>query len=280
MSFKDLLVVVDTSPAGKHRLEVAAGLATRFEAHLVGVWVMLVIYPLGAPMAMEGPLLAEAAAEARSRAVTEAEAAHQIFDGITKRQGVSAEWRTIEDGAWDDSVALHARYADLTIIGQIEPGNKAAWAPRPEAIAMASGRPVLVIPYVGRFDNPGRRVLVGWNASREATRAVNDALPLLQAADIVTILVIDPQGGISGHGAQPGADIALHLARHGVKATVEQTGSAGLDPGDVLLSRAADLGADLIVAGAYGHTRLREWVLGGATRTLLGQMTAPVLMAH
>jgi nucleotide-binding universal stress UspA family protein len=123
-------------------------------------------------------------------------------------------------------------------------------------------------------------VLVGWDSSREATRAINDAMPLLQAAQAVTVLAIDPTDGPAGHGEMPGADIALHLARHGVKATIESTVSAGIGIGNVLLSRASDLGADLLVMGAYGHSRVRELVLGGSTRTVIESMTLPVLMSH
>jgi nucleotide-binding universal stress UspA family protein len=156
----------------------------------------------------------------------------------------------------------------------------AAFRPHPERVTLASGRPILVVPYAGHFATLGQRVLVGWDASREATRAVGDAMPLLAAAEQVTVLAIDPQAGPGGHGELPGADISLHLARHGVKAVIERTVSADVPIGDVLLSRAADLGADLLVMGAYGHSRARELLLGGATRTVLGSMTLPVLMSH
>jgi len=152
--------------------------------------------------------------------------------------------------------------------------------PRPDQVTLASGRPILVVPYAGHFETVGRRVLVGWNATREAARAVNDAMPLLAAAEMVTVLTIDAREGPHGHGELPGADISLHMARHGVKAGIERTVSADLSVGDVLLSRAADLGADLLVMGAYGHSRARELLLGGATRALLRSMTIPVLMSH
>ncbi len=152
--------------------------------------------------------------------------------------------------------------------------------PRPEHVAFASGRPVLVVPYAGHFESVGGRVLIGWNATREAARAVNDAMPLLAIADAVTVLTIDPRAGPDAHGELPGADISLHLARHGVKADIERTVSADIPVGDVLLSRAADLGAELLVTGAYGHSRVRELLLGGATRALLRSMTVPVLMSH
>jgi nucleotide-binding universal stress UspA family protein len=137
---------------------------------------------------------------------------------------------------------------------------------------------VLIVPRYGVFGTVGERVLIAWNGSREATRAAHDALPLLKRATKVTVLSIDPD-----HDSQrrvPSADITLHLARHGVAAEADSTVALDIAVGDVLLSRAADLGADLIVMGGYGHSRVREMVLGGATRHLLQHMTVPVLMSH
>ena len=149
-----------------------------------------------------------------------------------------------------------------------------------EATLFSSGRPVLAIPYAGRFETLGRRVLVGWNASREASRAVNDALPLLAGASSVVVTAVNPRRGLDGHGEEPGADIALHLARHGLKVEVEHTVAPEIEAGELLLNRAAELSSDLLVVGAYGHSRLRETILGGVTRTLLKQMTVPVLLSH
>src|ERR1700752_605089 len=143
----------------------------------------------------------------------------------------------------DADPALHARYADLTILGQLDPDEPDTIRPRPEQVALVSGRPILVVPYVGNFADLGRRVVVGWNASREAARAVNDAMPLLTAAETVTVLTIDPREGPRAHGELPGADISLHLARHGVKAEIERTVSAGIPAGRMLLCPAADAGA-------------------------------------
>ena len=188
------------------------------------------------------------------------------------------EWRAAS-GYPADVAAVHCRCADLTILGQFEPAA-AARRPRSEEVALLAGRPLLVVPYGGDFPTVGERVVVAWDAGREATRAVKDAMPLLAEAAQVTVMTIDPRPSTAGHGAVPGADIARYLARHGVKAAVESTGSAGIGAGDVLLSRAADLGADLLVMGAYGHSRVHEVLLGGATRTVLASMTLPVLMAH
>jgi nucleotide-binding universal stress UspA family protein len=281
MSYKDLLVVLDSEPASRGRIDLAAALAERFAAHLVG------LYPLPLPEAprylgyYDPALLEPFFLELREKAQEACDKERETFEHASSLRGVSAEWRVAEAGSESDP-ALHARYVDLTILGQLDPdrANAELIRPRPELVTLASGRPILVVPYAGHFETVGRRVLIGWNATREATRAVNDAMPLLIEADVVTVLAIDAREGPDAHGELPGADISLHLARHGVKATVERTVSAGIPAGDVLLSRAADLGADLLVIGAYGHSRVRELLLGGATRSILQSMTLPVLMSH
>ena len=281
MSYKDLLVGLDSDTSARERIEIAAALAERFAAHLVG------LYPLPMPEAprhfgyYDPALLNPFFEELRARARDAADKTREVFEHIASLHGVSAEWREIPEGA-DADPAVHARYADLAILGQLDPdsGEPDMIRPRPEQVTLASGRPILVVPYAGNFPNLGRRVVIGWNASREAARAVNDAMPLLTTAEIVSILTIDPREGRRAHGELPGADISLHLARHGVKAEIERTVSADLPVGEVLLSRAADLGADLLVMGAYGHSRARELLLGGATRSLLRSMTLPVLMSH
>jgi nucleotide-binding universal stress UspA family protein len=208
-----------------------------------------------------------------------AEDARARFDAVLKSAGsVRAEWRTAE-GARDDAVALHARYADLVILNQTDPnvGDATHFA---DAILLSVGRPVLLVPYTGEIRNPAQNVLVCWNASREASRAVTDALPLLRRAAKVTVLSVNSETSAAGHGESPGSDIALYLARHGVNAETAQTNAGDVDVGNLILSRAFDMSADLIVMGAYGHSRVREIVMGGATRTLLQSMTVPVLMSH
>jgi len=132
------------------------------------------------------------------------------------------------------------------------------------------------VPRAGQFERIERHALIAWNGSREAARAVRDALPLLKLARKVTVLAVEPQS--NGHA--PGADLALHLARHGVTVDLDQDTAPGMDAADILLSRASDLSSDLIVMGAYGHARMRETILGGVTRSMLAAMTAPVLMSH
>ena len=150
----------------------------------------------------------------------------------------------------------------------------------PELVALSVGRPILILPYAGTFAPIPKRPLVCWKPSREATRAVTDALPFLQRAEKVSILAVNPRPGQDGHGEDPGADLALFLARHGVKAEVATQSGVKLDVGEFILSRAADLSADLLVMGAYAHPRLREVVFGGVTQTIMRHMTVPVLMSH
>jgi nucleotide-binding universal stress UspA family protein len=281
MSYKDLLVVLDSDATSRGRIEIAAALAERFSAHLIG------LYPLPVPEAprhlgyYDPALLDPFFRELREKAAEVSEKEREAFEHAASLRGLSAEWRVVAEGPEADP-ALHARYVDLTILGQLDPDRSDAdiIRPRPEHVTLASGRPILVIPYAGHFETVWRRVLIGWNATREATRAVNDAMPLLAAAEVVTVLTIDAREGPDAHGELPGADISLHLARHGVNAQIERTVSAGIPAGDVLLSRAADLDADLLVLGAYGHSRVRELLLGGATRSILRSMTVPVLMSH
>ena len=281
MSYKDLLVVLDSEPAARGRLDLAVALAERFAAHLVG------LYPLPTPqrpreLGYYDPALLDPFYEnLRERARAAAETVREQFEHAASLRGISAEWRLIPGGPEADP-ALHARYADLTILGQLDPDRAETemLRPRPEQVTLTSGRPILVVPYAGRFEAVGKRVVIAWNSSREAARAVHDAMPLLAAAEAVTVLTIDAREGPQGHGEMPGADISLHLARHGVKVQIERTVSGDLPIGEVLLSRLADLAADLLVMGAYGHSRMRELLLGGATRSLLRSMTVPVLMSH
>lgn len=276
MALKDLLVLVANDPACGTRLDVAGDLATACGAHLTGLFVMALPVVPGY-IAVELP--AEVYELQRRRWQERAAKAERLFRAHVDRTGLSHEWRALEG----DLVAitmLHARYTDLTIIGQ---GVDLGDAPRdlaglPEELALGVGRPVLVVPRYGTFPTVGSRVLVAWNGSREATRAVNDALPILQRARKVTLLSMNPDEAIAPR--VPGADIALHLARHQVTVEAAATRATDIEVGDVLLSYAADVGADLIVMGAYGHSRLREMVLGGATRHLLQHMTVPVLMSH
>ncbi len=278
MSLKSIVVHVDEGRHCEQRVIAAANLATAHNAHLVGVYVLSPPYIPTYMSVQLGPEIYEAQKKLAGEA---AGAAAEQFRKTTEKAGVTAEWRMLE-GYVPIMLAKHARYADVTVLGQIDPTESEPIIPDelPEEVILDAGRPVLLIPYAGQFETIGQRVLVAWNASREAARAVNDALPFLERAKQVSVMNVNPQSAAQQDGEVPGADLALHLARHGVKAEAAPTYGNDIDVGDVLLSRAADMQADLIVMGAYGRSRLRELVLGGASRHILRHMTVPVLMSH
>ena len=276
MSYKTILVHVNSGKRCSARVDVAIRLAQQHDAHLVALHAIASFEPPGYVVAEMGPAIIEAqkAVAAKELARSEGE-----FNQRVSAAGFSnVEFRSAVDDLVD-AMTLHARYADLVVIGQTDASeNSHGPADFPARLVLAAGRPVLILPTVGGFPTIGKRILIAWNPSREATRAVTDAIPLLQRADNVYVMAVNPKAG--EHGTVPGADIGLYLARHGVRVEVKTDHGAEIDVGNELLSRAADLDADLIVMGGYGHTRLKEWVLGGATRTILNSMTAPVLMAH
>jgi nucleotide-binding universal stress UspA family protein len=282
---KDILVYLDASPRSAAVLAAAATLAGQYSAHLTALFVIelptpALFYGDGAGYA-DARFLDQMITEFRDRATKDAQRVEQTFRDRVRLDGLKGEWRLVE-GFTGQTVALHARYADLTILGQRNPDDTSL-AAEGNVVAttlLSSGRPVIALPYVGDFPVIGRKVLIAWKSTREAARAINDAVPLLQQADAVTVLAINPQGGIKGDGEVPAADVALHLARHGVKASAAHTVAKEVAEGEALLNYASDLQSDLIVAGGYGHSRMREFVFGGVTRTLLTAMTAPVFLSH
>jgi nucleotide-binding universal stress UspA family protein len=280
MSYKTILVHCDAGKGAPARLRLAAELAERHQAHLVGLHARPLFDP---PVYDAGAFAMDLLVKDHDEALAASEAAaSKAFTDAIKGKSVTSEWRSV-NGYADDLLTLHARYADLTVIGQNDPQAGAPLPPPPdlpESVTLATARGVLIVPYAGAPTILGGDVMLCWNASREAARAAAEALPLLRAAGTATVLVVEPRVSGSGHGPEPGADVATWLSRHGVKVTVQREVAADGDVGNVILSRAADLGCQLIVMGLYGHSRLRELVLGGASRTLLANMTVPVLMAH
>jgi nucleotide-binding universal stress UspA family protein len=219
--------------------------------------------------------------QSRQTALEAAGAEEALFRSAASRAGIGHEWRVIE-GEVARLMTIHARHADIVILGQPDPDAALAGSAShlAESVLLGAGRPLLMVPYAGRFAAIGRRALVTWNATREAARALNDALPLLRRAEQVKILTIASSGDAAPGAALSEVDITRHLARHGIAADVTTSVADNIDVGDLILSRAADFGSDLIVMGGYGHSRLREWVLGGVTHSLLRHMTVPVLLSH
>jgi nucleotide-binding universal stress UspA family protein len=272
MTIKDILVHIDTAPACEARLSLTIRLARRFDARITGLLILPSPETLALPdSGMAAVALATYLADLKKAAAT----AGDNFLATVRGHGLEAAWKA-EVGPAVRRFTRRARAVDLVILGQRDPDHPTELT-APEDVILACGRPVLVVPYAGRFDDAGARVLIAWNGSREAARAVQEALPLMTIADAVTLLAAKPKGP-ADEDLSP--EVARHLARHGFNPRVEPTIARDAGIGDEILSRAADLSADLIVMGAYGHSRFRESILGGATRAILRQMTLPVLMAH
>lgn len=287
MALKNLLVHLDSTERSLRRLRVATAMASRHGAHFTGLYVKdLCVIQLNQEKAAElgrSPAKEWAAMRRLFDAVIEggAEKARKRFENAASAAGVCDEWRC-ESGRADEIVPRHARYADLCIVGQWEPEmDDLPYLPRlVERVLFLSGRPVLIIPSANGPEELGRHILVGWNASRAAVRAVNDAMDVIAAAERITVLAVDPVCSPDAHGEEPCANIARHLAYHGAKVTVACVRGDTSSFGEVILDYAVKIGADMIVTGCYGHSRLRESILGGVTRTLLRQTAMPVLMSH
>ena len=207
-----------------------------------------------------------------------AEVAEERFRDRLSSFGIEGKWHPLDRADTAELIAL-AQTTDLIIIGQMNPDTRPVLAWRPEKIVVACGRPLLLVPYVGSFTEVGRRVLVAWDGSREAVRALNDALPLIINAEAVTVMTVGTEKDFERNHLSI-ERMVRHLARYGVAARSAETLQGGIAISDVLLSRAADLAADLIVAGAYHHSQLREAMIGGVSRELFQHMTVPLLTSH
>lgn len=277
MALRDILVHADSSRSMPERVRLAAELASAHEAHLTGLYVIEI--PV-LPSYAEAQIPAEIFEAQRAAFVAAAAASKHVFSEITSKVGVGAEWRCVEDQRLA-ALSLHAYYADLLVVGQFDASDpECVSRGLADRLALESGRPVLVVPARGASSAVGRNVLVAWNAKREAVRAISDAMPLLERADRVTVVTVNPASEDPENAGIPAADIGLHLARHGIDTTAKSVYGAPAAVGQLLLEAASDVGADLVIMGAYGHSRFREVVLGGVTAHILSHAAVPVLIAH
>jgi nucleotide-binding universal stress UspA family protein len=278
MAYKTILVHVDDSRHATERFRIAAGLAKAHSAHLIGAAVTGIsrfAFQAGATLPPD-PNLALHLEYLRQRA---GRALDQAAALVQQEGQASFEKRLLDDDASGGFGEL-ARYSDLVVISQFDPDEPSLTVlpDFPEYVVFNSGRPALIIPFSGSFACVGKRILVAWDGSRSATRAVTDALPLLRQAELVQLAIFTKEG-TAGQEEPASSDIARYLVRQDVKTEVLPS-HPSTDVGDSLLSLASDLGSDLIVMGGYGHSRFREILLGGVTRTMLASMTVPVLMSH
>lgn len=310
MAPKDILVVLDETERSSVRLDLAAALAKRHDARLNGVAALGLLpsrdfsdggpdeatRPLGPPIlaGLYAPAVvpAEAAKPGPYSPPEQAERIGQVFREGLRRYGLAGDWESLA-GAPGEAVAARARKSDLVVLGQPDPEQPAVGSVRSmvEDVLLTAGRPLLLVPFAGTFPTLGLNALIGWRESREAARAVHDALGLIEPGAKLTVLTVRRGPVPAGRVELPGEPVARHLARHGFKAeSAEAVAEASLpasfivrpmlSEADALLNYASDIAADLLVVGGYGHSRTRELVLGGVTRDLLGHMTLPVLMSH
>ncbi len=281
MPVNTILVSLNAKNRADTVLRIACGLAREHEAHLIGVYVV----PDVKPVAMFEAYLATDFFDEQQKQFNKcADKMRRFFKKEASRNSLTSEWLQVHavNQILADQVIAHSGQADLIVVNQTD-----TWAtsldPEPDfadRLIMASGRPVLIIPNSGEFETIGKRVIIGWKPAREAVRAVHDALPILVKSKKVTLVTIDTQDDSYSDDTSSTHQMVEMLRRHGVNAEVQAPVISDIPAGEALLNEVAVLGADLIVVGAYGHSRLRELLLGGVTRFLLKHATVPVLMSH
>jgi nucleotide-binding universal stress UspA family protein len=274
---KDIIVNLSVTKEGTVVGKYAVSVAAALQAHLTGV---AFVYDPVVPISGVGYIPAEIIETQREDNETAAAAAIKSFNTAADQAGISAEPLTTNAalaGA-GDQFARMARRFDLAIVGQAEPEVSSVEQIIGETTLFESGRPMIVVPYIQRAPFKTDNVMICWDGSRTAARAVADALPVIGKSGRVEIVIVANERGKQDE--IEGADIGQHLARHGLNVDVHRISGGNIDVGDALLSHAADSGADLMVMGGYGHSRLREFVLGGVTRSIFESMTVPVLLSH
>jgi nucleotide-binding universal stress UspA family protein len=276
-----LLLHFDASPQAVQRLEAACRIAKQHGSALTALYAATPHY-VELPFAPEiGPGIVAVQRQADQRQLSKARAAFdQSQSSPQGSAGVRAAWAEIHDDPILSTFVQQALFADLLVMGQHDPSDaQMALLPSDfvQSVVMMSGKPALVLPYIGAPKVFGDTALIAWKPTREAARAVAAALPMLQSARAVHVVSWgEEESSVSGDRL----DLTAYLKLRGIQPTWHKQGPAPKDLGEMLLSFAFDIQADLLVMGCYGHSRAREWVLGGVTRTLLGAMTLPVLMAH
>ena len=279
--FKDILVPMTGTACDMDALNIALDLAASHDAHVSVMESVSLPAPLPSPWGLM-PDVTYVEAYAPLREQGERNVAK--LRARLEKESVSTQVRLVESLLVEPArMAAHcAHYADLAIVAGAIGDTAEATVPRAyfAALLLESGRPVLVVPPRCKTHMPPRRIVAAWRPTIECARAFHDALPLFVSAETVDLLIVDPVGGERGHGEQPGADIGSHLARHGAKVNIAVRKSQGRSISEVVLEHAREMRAELLVAGGYGHSRLREWAMGGVTRELLIGATIPVFFSH
>jgi nucleotide-binding universal stress UspA family protein len=289
MAFKNVLVQLDNHRNYECRLRIALSLAKQSQGRLLALYCFEMPEPPHVSYALaeayyppQNDVARETYERQRDGAFDDAAQFENTFRAAARHAGLRSRWETWPEKPKEliGHMTERARYADIAVLGQPDPEHPLydRLAKLPERVMLGCGRPVIVVPYADRRDTIGKRVLVAWNESREAARALADATPLLVHAEAVTVLTIAQERSDRLH--EPARHVVQQLAQHGIRAEASKLVGSDAEAGDLILSRADDLGCDLIVMGGYGHSRMREFILGGATRSILQEMTVPILMSH
>lgn len=274
---KDIVLNLSAKKSGSRAIEYAVSMASTLEAHIAGIAFVYDPFDLVSHL---GYIATDVVQEQWRDYKAEAQAALDRFSQLASRAGVSAEPMMLRASfaSVGDRFGEIARRFDLSVVDQVNPESNTTEGAIIEGALFDSGRPVIIVPYVHRAPLKLDRVMISWDGSRPATRAIADSMPLLKRAEHVEVVIVGNERGKQDE--VEGADIGRHLARHGLNIGVQRISHDKIDIADALLSHAADSNADLIVMGGYGHSRVREFVLGGVTQSTLHSMTAPVLMSH
>jgi nucleotide-binding universal stress UspA family protein len=274
---KDLVVNLGLGRPRDVAADYAISIAEAFGAHACGV---AFAYEPVVPPSVMGGIPADIIDVQWVASDSAADAAIAGFEATARRAGIAAEHRklTASIGGAGDLFGRLARRFDLAVTAQAEPRSSAAHGLIIEGALFGSGRPIIVVPYIQKSGLKLDRVMICWDGSRPAARAIADAMPFLARSAAIDVVIV--ASGREKSDEIPGVDIGEHLARHGLKVDVKRIVSTDVDVPNTILSQAADSGADFIVMGGFGHSRLREFVLGGATQGILGAMTVPTLMSH
>jgi len=273
---KDMTVFLDPEPVSQLAYRVGARLAESWQAHLTAVFS---VPEISCSPWVRGKAIRSALNEYLEVVKGDEQRIRADFEKVCERHGVVSEWRSQEMES-PGEIIVHACYSALSVVARSD-AEDAPLVGLPERLILGSGRPTLLLPPNIDPEGPlGQNIAVGWNASSEAARAVSDAMPFLNGAAQVEVLIVDEEQHRDDYGDAPGTDLARHLARYGVKVNVRPLSSNGRDIGKVLLDVAGDLSADLLVLGAYSHPRFTEAIFGGVTRRALREACIPALMSR
>jgi nucleotide-binding universal stress UspA family protein len=277
MKIRDVLIHADSSDDFESRLTYALTMADKNGAHLTALYV---VPRYTAPAYVGVPMDPVIIQQANDQEWGREELARKRFTEVATKYDCNTEWRS-EEGDPVHHLNVHGRYFDLTLLSQTDPSlSDGYFSGLAGDLSIGLGRPCLVLPNGSTTIVYPKRILVAWNGSHASARAINDAMPLLEQAELVEVISLDSSTSSLDEDDLPASDICLHLARHGVNAEAKGIQIKGVSKGQTILSHASHIGADMVVMGCYGHSRLREIILGGTTHYILKHMTVPIFLSH